>query len=88
MLLTIVMMALSTGVMVLLHLVWLDHPEVGGVTPDGPASSSSCWECWEAIGCCDDGGGQQQAPPHLMGHLNVGHGTVGPQLASGPVVTQ
>ena len=31
----------STGVMFGLFVVWLDRPEVVGVTPDGPASSSS-----------------------------------------------
>ena len=35
-LLTMVMMASSTGVMVLFLLVWLDRPEVVGVIPDGP----------------------------------------------------
>ena len=83
-----VMMASSTGVTVLLTLVRLDRPEMVGVIPDSPTSSSSWWECWEAVGGCDEGGGQQQAHPHLIGHLKVGHGTVGPPLGSGPGVTQ
>ena len=41
---TIILMISSTGVKAqVLFLEWLDCPEVG-VTPEGPASSSSCCE--------------------------------------------
>ena len=56
---TIVMMVLSTSVMARVFLEWLDHPEVVGMTPEGPASSSSwcegCKDC-EALGGSDEGG--------------------------------
>ena len=87
MLLTMVMMASSTVVTVLLLLVWLDHLELVGVCADSPASSASCWECWDALRCCDEGGWSAAMSSSSDGSSEGRSWYWGSQLASGPVVT-